>query len=195
MLGLDKKCIKKLDALDGRQGLSDAHVGLVASLCEWYRSDGTHFFTSAQRNLIDKIYDLYVTPLTHKELIQLEFLKSIGENELASDWERQFASSMLAQHGDNPRAWAPQQAKKVKDIIQRLAERKRQKAICVKLDIAIQEGTIPAGAERFCRDVVRYFEVNGEWTVIQKEHVEKILNGNLDPEDDEDVLAEIIKKL
>lgn len=186
MIGLDKKAVRKLEKLDGLESLSARDMELVAGLCEWYRSDETHFWTTGQRKLIDSLYALYVAPLTHKELVQMEIVKGLGEDPVASDWEREFARSLIAQYGHNPRAWSDSQTRKVKDICERLGRRRKQAAVRDRLDAALEADTIPAGARRFCFDIVRAFDTRKQWSDVQMEHAEKILAGNRDPEDGEE---------
>ena len=81
---------------------------------------------------------------------------------------------------------SPKQARFLRDLSRRIAERLRQKETRDALQVALDNGQVRMGAESFCVSIISAFDQRKSWTAVQMEHAEKILMGNTDPDDGED---------
>jgi hypothetical protein len=182
MLGLDKKAVEKLRKLRELEALSEAHRAIVSSMLEKYSDPDWHFFTSAQRRLVDDIAEIYLEPPSARDMETLRAMDEAAEDENASPYERNRVLEILAKNGRAPRAFSKWDEKFVKDLLRDLRTRARQAGVRAALEVALDEGRVRPGSEEFCRSIIRQFDDRRRWSPIQMEHAEKILAGNADPE-------------
>jgi hypothetical protein len=185
MIGLDKKALRLLEELEALDAsiLSEFHANVIKSMRERYLNPETTFFTSAQRNLIRDIHTIYLKPLSTSDKVELEAAKAISHHPLATDREKEISLSILGQSGDNPRTWSPKQRAFVRGVARGLRERERQRRVRDDLELALNNNEIHEKAQPFCRSIIEKFDERKQWSVVQMEHAEKILSGNVDPED------------
>lgn len=183
MLGLDKKAVDKLRALRKSEDLSDGHRRIVAEMLEKYADPAWHFFTSAQRRLVDDIYETYLEPPDRKDILLLELMDEHLEDPNCSDYEKERILGILSRNGRAPKKFPPWDMKFLKELGKSLVERVRQAKVRAELESALEEGRVRPGSEDFCRSIISQFDERRRWSPIQMEHAEKILAGNLDPGD------------
>ncbi len=183
MIGLDKRAVEKLRKLRDLGTLSEPHLRLVLSMLEKYADPEWHFFTSAQRNMIDDINAIYLEPPSRKDLEMLAFMDVAIESENTSDYEKGRLRDILERNGRVPKKFAPWETKYVKEMGGSLKDRARQAAVMERLRSALDAGDVREGSEEFCRSIISQFEERRRWSPIQMEHAEKILAGNADPGD------------
>jgi len=186
VLGLDVKALRKLELLEGREDLSDNHRTIVTNLRNWYTDPAKHFFTSSQRRMIKNMHAIYIKPLTRAERLDAEIAQEAADHPFITDSERETCLSILGNRGANPRAWSPKQAKFLRDLSRRIAERTRQKKVRDDLEAALQANEVRPRAIPFCESIIAKFDERRQWTPVQMEHAEKILAGNEDPTDIDD---------
>ncbi len=192
MLGLDKKAVGMIGALRETTGVKDGELSILNDMWNRYHEHDTHFFTKAQRELIKSIYRRYFSTdgkrlesgmaWSAADKKMREELRNCVEKKAVSKSDIEWAQTMLdwclstdSDHITGGR----------RESIQRILKAAKLVPIQTRLYNQLKEkfesGGISTGSPPFSEKMLLNFERFGSWTPTQQEHVEKIINDNLDP--------------